>query len=138
MVLFRNKLGSAAALSLIIKISCEEKNLMSIFKLAFGVLIVMVSGVIQAYAIDQSICEPGSKVVLHPNGSLMSCVLKADYNANEIICKEKRSISFYADGQLQTCDLAKSAKVSGQDCKEFAPIGFYPDGKFKSCIKTTD
>jgi hypothetical protein len=111
---------------------------MSRVKLAFGVLIVMVSGVIQAYALDQSICEPGSKVVLHPNGSLMSCVLKADFNANDIICKEKRSISFYADGQLQTCDLAKSAKVSGQDCKEFDPIGFYPDGKFKSCIKTTD
>ena len=93
-------------------------------------------GVIQAYAIDQSICEPGSKVVLYPNGSIMSCVLKDDFHSNDITCKERRPISFYADGELDTCDLATTAKVAGQECKELNPISFYRDGKFKSCVKT--
>ena len=113
-----------------------EKNHMSMFKLVFSVLIFVLFGVIQSYAIDQLICESGSKVVLYPNGSLMSCSLKSDFHSNEITCKEKRAISFYADGQLETCDLAGSIKVGGQECKEFSPISFYPDGKFRSCVKT--
>ena len=110
---------------------------MKMFKLAFSVsiFIFMLFGVIQAYAIDQEICESGSKVALYPNGGLMSCVLKSDFRSNMIICKEKRPISFYGDGQLETCDLAESAKIADQACKEFAPISFYPDGKFKSCVK---
>jgi hypothetical protein len=108
---------------------------MNTFKLAFSFLIFMLFGVIQAYAIDQSICESGSKVILYPNGSLMSCTLKNDFRSNEITCKEKRPVSFYTDGQLETCDLAVPAKLSGQECNQSDPISFYPDGKFKSCVK---
>jgi hypothetical protein len=111
---------------------------MRMFKPAFSILVFLVFGVPQAYAIDQSICEAGSKVVLHPNGSLMSCVLKDDFDSNQVTCEGERLISFYADGQLQKCDLARSAKIGGQECKEFDPISFYPDGKFKSCIKTSE
>jgi hypothetical protein len=113
-----------------------EDNHMSVLKFVFGVLIGMLFGVIQAYAIDQSICEPGSKVVLYPNGYIMSCELKSDFNSNEITCKERGFIRFYENGQLETCNFARSANIGGQECKELNPISFYPDGKFKSCIKT--
>jgi hypothetical protein len=112
-----------------------EESRMSMFKLAFSVLIFTFFGVIQAYAIDQSICESGSKVVLYSNGSILSCVLKDNLHANDITCKEKRPISFYPDGELDTCDLAEPAKIGGQECKELNPISFYRDGKFKSCVK---
>jgi hypothetical protein len=109
---------------------------MSMYKLVLSVLIGIFFGVIQAYAIDQSICESGSKVVLYPSGSLMSCELKSDFSSNEIICKERGFIRFYESGQLETCNLARSANIGGQECKQLNPISFYPDGKFKSCIKT--
>jgi hypothetical protein len=108
---------------------------MSMFKIIFGVLILIVFGVIGANAIDQSICSPGANMVLYPNGSLKTCVLKDSFSSNEIKCKSQNSISFYDNGQLETCVLAESAKVSGQECKESGPISFYPDGKFKSCVK---
>jgi antitoxin component YwqK of YwqJK toxin-antitoxin module len=108
---------------------------MSIFKILFGVLIFIAFGVIEANAIDQSICSPGEKVVLYPNGSLKSCALKDDLRLDEIKCKSQNSISFYNNGQLETCVLAESAKVSGQDCREAGLTSFYPDGKFKSCVK---
>lgn len=113
-----------------------EENHMRMFRLISCVYVFMLFGVIQAYAIDQAICDSGSKVVLYPNGSLMSCSLKSDFHSNEITCKEKNPISFYDNGQLETCNLAGSTKAGGQECKEFTPISFYPDGKFRSCVKT--
>jgi len=109
---------------------------MSMFKRSMSVLLFMLFGAIPAYAIDQSICESGSKVVLYPNGSILSCVLKDDLHTNEITCKQNRPVSFYPDGQLDTCDLASTVKIDGQNCKEFNPISFYRDGKFRSCVKT--
>jgi len=115
----------------------KEESHMNGFKVVFRALVFILFGVIQAYAIDQSsICESGSNVVLYPNGSLMSCVLKDNLRSNEITCKEKRPINFYADGQIERCELAGTVKIGGQECKQFTPISFYPDGKFKSCVKT--
>jgi hypothetical protein len=108
---------------------------MSKFKIVFGVLIPIVFGVIEANAIDQSICHAGANVVLHPNGSLRSCVLKDTFRANEIKCNGQSPVSFYDNGRLETCVLAEPAKISGQECKESGQISFYPDGKLRSCVK---
>jgi hypothetical protein len=108
---------------------------MSMFKILFGVLILLVFGVIEASAINQTICYPGAKVVLYPNGSLKSCDLKDDFNLDEIKCKSQTSVSFYDNGQIETCVLAQSSTISGQKCKEFGSVSFYPDGKFRSCVK---
>jgi hypothetical protein len=114
----------------------KEEIIMYLFKVVFGVFILILLAVIQAYAIDQSICDSGSNVVLYPNGSLRTCVLKDFFRSDDIKCSEHRAIHFYNDGRLETCDLAESTTVSGQKCKEFSPINFYPDGKFKSCVKS--
>lgn len=108
---------------------------MSKFTIVFGVLILIVFGVIEATAIDQSICHAGANVVLYPNGSLKSCVLKDSFRSNEIKCNGQSQVSFYDNGRLETCVLAEPAKISGQECKESGPISFYPDGKLRSCVK---
>ena len=109
---------------------------MYLFKVVFGVLIIILLAVIQAYAIDQSICDSGSNVVLYPNGSLRTCLLKDSFRSDGIKCSAHQAIHFYNDGRLETCHLAESTTVSGQKCKEFGSIDFYPDGKFKSCVKS--
>ena len=108
---------------------------MRMFKILFGVLILIAFGAIEANAIDKSICASGKTEELYSNGVIKTCVLKDSLSLDEIKCKSQNSISFYDNGQLETCILAESAKVSGQECKESAPISFYPDGKFKSCVK---
>ena len=108
---------------------------MSKFKIIFGVLILMIFGVIEANAVDQSICVEGSTVVLYPNGSLKSCVPNESFGLNDISCNSQNPASFYDNGQLESCILAKPATISGQECKEFGPISFYPDGKLKSCVR---
>ncbi len=108
---------------------------MIVFKVMFSFLLVILLGVVQANAVDQSICNPGSKVVLFPEGSLMSCVLKDFYSASGVRCNEKRPVSFYPNGQLESCDLADQSTIGDQQCQQFGQISFYPDGKFKSCTK---
>jgi hypothetical protein len=58
--------------------------------------------VIQAYAIDQLICDSGSNVALYPNGSLITYSLKDSFRLDDIKCSEHRSIHFYNDGRLET------------------------------------
>ena len=94
---------------------------MSMFKVVFGVLILIVFSVIQANAIDQSICYSGANVVIHPNGSLKSCDLKDDFPFGEIKCKSRNRASFYDNGQLETCVLAQPATIGGQACQESGP-----------------
>ncbi|MBA4374287.1 MAG: hypothetical protein C0402_15660 [Thermodesulfovibrio sp.] len=108
---------------------------MSMFKIIFVVLILMTFGVIEAKAVEQSICTSGAKEELYPNGSLKSCVLKDIFRSNDIKCIGQNPVSFYDNGRLETCVLAEQATISGQKCKEFGSISFYPDGKFRSCIK---
>lgn len=98
-------------------------------------LALMVLGVLQANAVDQSICLAGSNVVLYPNGSLQSCVLNDSLRLNGAKCKQQSPISFYDNGQLETCMLAEEATLDGQKCKQSGPISFYPSGEFQSCIK---
>ena len=108
---------------------------MSIFKIIFVVLILIVFARIEANAIDQSICSSGSDVVFYPNGSLKSCVLKDFFSSKEIKCNGHGPASFYDNGQLEGCVLAEPATINDQKCKEFGPISFYSNGKFKSCVK---
>ncbi|MBI5676372.1 MAG: hypothetical protein HZC48_11205 [Nitrospirae bacterium] len=105
------------------------------FKIIFGVLILIAFGVIEANAIHQSICASGKIEEHYSNGSIKKCVLKDSFSLNDIKCKSQNTISFYDNEQLETCVLAESAKIGGQECKESAPISFYPDGQFKSCVK---
>ncbi len=108
---------------------------MNMFKIIFGVLILIVFGVIEANAIDQSICASGANVVLYPNGAIKSCALKEPFRSNEFTCKSQSLISFYDNGQIEMCLLAEPATISGQKCQELKPINFYSDGKFRSCEK---
>ena len=108
---------------------------MRMFKIIFVVVILIVFGVIEANAIDQSICSSGADVVLYPNGLLKSCSLKDSFSSTEIKCKSQGQVRFYENGQLEECVLAEEATIGDQKCKEFGQIAFYTDGKFRSCLK---
>ena len=97
---------------------------MSMFKIVFCALILIVFGVIEANAVDQSICASGAKVVLYPNGSLNSCALKEPFRSNEFTCKSQSLISFYDNGQIETCVLAEPATINGQKCEELKALNF--------------
>jgi len=88
-----------------------------------------------AYAVSQSICHPGSNVVLHNNGSLKSCQLNNYYDANNIRCKSDGPVSFYHNGNLESCLLYSSVTIAQNKCKEDVLISFYIDGKLKACMK---
>jgi antitoxin component YwqK of YwqJK toxin-antitoxin module len=87
------------------------------------------------YAADQSICNPGATVVLQDNGSLKSCKLKDNYDANNIRCKNGGSISFYLNGNLESCVLYADITIADSKCRADGLISFYSDGKLKSCMK---
>ena len=87
-----------------------------------------------AYAVDPTICKAGVNVVLHDNGSLRSCELKDDYEANNIRCN-RGTVSFYDNGNLESCMLSKAITIGENKCDPVGPISFYPDGKLKSCMK---
>jgi len=87
------------------------------------------------FAADQSICNPGANVILHDNGSLKSCQLKDDYDANNIRCKNGGSVSFYSNGKLESCVLFAEVTIAKSKCKADGLISFYSDGKLKSCMK---
>lgn len=113
----------------------KEECQMNAFRIMLGALVFLSFGVIEANAIDQSICDSGTKVVLYPSGSLRSCVLKDSFHLKEMDCSGQNPISFYEDGQIETCVLSERTTISGQTCRQFGSISFYPDGKFKSCVK---
>ena len=87
------------------------------------------------YAVDQSICNPGSNVLLHNNGSLKACQLKDDYDANGIRCKNDYPVGFYDNGNLESCVLFAPVTIAENKCKENGQISFFIDGKLKSCVK---
>jgi len=87
------------------------------------------------FAADQSICNSDANVVLYHNGSLKSCQLKDNYDANKITCKNGGSISFYGNGKLESCVLYAEVTISKSRCKADALISFYLDGKLNSCMK---
>ena len=99
------------------------------------VLIVACSNV---FAIDPSICIAGGKVVFYESGSLRSCDLKDDYQANGIRCHNGNRISFYQNGNVESCILSERTTVGGNECGQFVLISFYPDGKLKSCVKPVE
>jgi len=90
------------------------------------------------YAVDPSICNSSVNVVVHENGSLKSCELKDDYDANNIRCRNENRISFYDNGSLESCILSTPTTIGENECAQFAVISFYPDGKLKSCMKPSN
>ena len=90
------------------------KIIKKLFFQSLALTLALVLADFNVYAADQSICNSGTDVVLHNNGSLKSCQLKDDYDANNIRCKNGGSVSFYKPDGL---------------------ISFYIDGKLKSCMK---
>jgi hypothetical protein len=64
------------------------KNIL--FFLCFALVVVSFN----VYAVDSSICNSGVSVVVHDNGSLKSCDLKDDYDANNIRCSIKVVLAF--------------------------------------------
>ena len=90
------------------------------------------------YAVDPSICNSSANVVVHENGSLKSCELKDDYDANNIQCRNENRISFYDNGSLESCILSTPTTIGENECGQFAVISFYPDGKLKSCMKPSN
>jgi len=105
------------------------KNILFFLSLA----LVVVS--FNVYAVDPPICNSGVNVVVHENGSLRSCELKDDYEANNIRCRNGNRISFYDNGNIESCILSTPTTVGGNECGQFGVISFYPDGKLKSCMK---
>jgi hypothetical protein len=88
-----------------------------------------------AYAADQSICQSGTNVVLHSNGSVKACQLKDTYDANGIRCKGESPATFYDNGQLESCSLYIQATIAGNKCQHDGLISFYSNGRLKSCMK---
>jgi len=86
-------------------------------------------------ALDPSICNSGANVVLHNNGSLKSCELKDDYEANRIRCSKAGRVSFYDNGNLESCVLSTTTTIGENKCDQSGLISFYLDGKLKSCMK---
>ena len=109
------------------------KIIKTLFSLSLALTLVLTS--FNVCAADQSICNSGSKVVLHNNGSLKACQLKNDYDANNIRCKNNGSVSFYNNGNLESCVLSAPVTIAQNKCKEDSLISFYIDGKLKSCMK---
>jgi len=107
----------------------------NLFFLSLALMLTLILVVFKIYAADQSICNSGANVVLHNNGSLKSCQLKDDYDANNIRCKNGGSVSFYNNGKLESCVLSAEATIAKSKCKQDGLISFYIDGKLKSCMK---
>jgi hypothetical protein len=107
----------------------------SLFSLSLALALILLVVIFNVYAADQSICNSGANVVLHNVGSLKSCQLKDDYDANNIRCKNGGSVSFYSDGNLESCVLSAEATIDKNKCKADGQISFFIDGKLKSCMK---
>jgi hypothetical protein len=109
------------------------KIIKTLFFQSLALTAVLVS--FNVYAVDQSICNSGTNVVLYNNGSLKACQLKDDYVANNIRCKSNGPVSFYSNGNLESCVLSTDTTVAENKCKQEGPISFFIDGKLKSCVK---
>ena len=110
---------------------------MKIIKTLFFQILLLASVLVSfnVYAANQSICNPGTNVVLHDDGSLKSCQLKDNYDLNNITCKNDSTISFYSNGELESCVLYTDVTISNSNCKADALIYFFIDGNLKSCMK---
>ena len=107
---------------------------MNFKNILFFVSLTLVAVSFNVYAADPSMCNSGVNVVLHDNGSLKSCELKDDFEANNIRCNKGR-VSFYDNGNLESCMLSNPATIGENKCDQVGPISFYPDGNLKSCMK---
>jgi hypothetical protein len=114
-----------------------REYVMKIINILFFLSLVLISvfAGINVYAADQSICHSGANVLLYDNGSLKSCQLEHDYDANGVQCKSNALISFYNNGNLESCVLSQSVTIDVNKCREDGLISFFVDGKLKSCMK---
>jgi hypothetical protein len=100
-------------------------------------LLLVLAGV-PGYAVDKSICSNGSDVIVNDNGTLQSCTLQDDYEANGITCKHDYQIIFYKSGNLQSCILSELTTIGDISCKEDWPITFYQNGHLNQCTRDSD
>ena len=105
----------------------------NLFFLSLALILILV--IFNVDAADQSICNSGADVILHHNGSVKSCQLKDNYDANNITCKNGGSICFYSNGKLESCVLNAEVTIADSKCKADGLISFFIDGKLKSCMK---
>lgn len=108
---------------------------MRIYKVFFCVLTFIFCAGIHTSGVNQSICQPGSKIVFYPGGALKSCVLEDFFRVDGIECIKQSHISFYEDGQIEMCILSRETTIDGQKCRKMEPASFYPGGEFRSCVK---
>jgi len=113
----------------------KEATLMNFKKTLVFLSLTLVAVSFNVYAVDPSICNSGANVVVHDNGSLKSCELKSNYEANNIQCRERNPVSFYDKGSLESCILSTPTTIGENKCDQFYLISFYPDGNLKSCMK---
>jgi hypothetical protein len=113
----------------------KEVVFMNFKKILFYLSLASAVVSLNAYAVDPSICNSGAEVVVHDGGSLKSCELKDDYEANNIQCRNENPVSFYDNGSLESCVLSTPTTIGENECEQFGLISFYPDGKLKSCMK---
>jgi hypothetical protein len=88
---------------------------------------------LNVYSVDQSVCSSGGNVALHDNGSLRTCELKDNYEANGIRCISRSRAVFCDNGNLESCTLSTIATIGENKCDQFGVISFFPDGNLKSC-----
>ncbi|MGD0276808.1 MAG: hypothetical protein ABSB79_12295 [Syntrophales bacterium] len=108
---------------------------MAIRNVCFFVGLCLLLGGLPVYAVDQSVCKEGSMVNYYGDGSLRSCVLKDNYDANDIKCKANNTIKLYNSGNLQACILYKTSIINSNKCKGNSLITFYEDGTLLECSK---
>jgi hypothetical protein len=108
---------------------------MNFKNILFFLSLALISVSFNVFALESSICNSGANVVLHNNGSLKSCELKDDYEANNIRCNKAGRVSFYDNGNLESCVLSTPTAIGENKCDQSSLISFYPDGKLKSCMK---
>jgi hypothetical protein len=97
----------------------KEAILMNFKKTLVFLSLVLVAISFNVYAVDPLICNSGANVTVHDNGSLKSCELKGNYEANNIQCRERGPVSFYDKGSLESCILSTPTTIGENKCDQF-------------------
>ena len=111
---------------------------MDIGKIGLCLSLYLVMSILPAYAVDDSICIDGTRIVLYSNGILKSCNLRDDFEANGIKCMNDRPITFFDTGDLESCILSERSTIDNNNCKGDRKIAFYRNGALASCVKSED
>lgn len=97
-------------------------------------ILLLILWVGTAMGADASICNPGTDIVLYPNGQLKSCILRDFFTINGVVCNHFAIAEFYQTGQLRSCVNRDFFNYDGFVCNELGTISFYQSGKLDTCI----